>query len=124
MSYTIVGSGKVAYYTGYSENGKGGTDIFKVVLKDEFAQFHVLKAMVEDKSGKPLAAKITLIENETKKVQGIYKSNTTTGKFIMLVDPDKTYNFIIEAQEYQSYTSDLKYDVNSTDLLEYKLEKK
>lgn len=124
LSYTIVGSGKVAYYTGYSEIGKGGTDIFKVVLKDEFAQFHVLKAMVEDKSGKPLAAKITLIENETKKVQGIYKSNTTTGKFIMLVDPDKTYNFIIEAQEYQSYTSDLKYDVNSTDLIEYKLDKK
>lgn len=124
LSYTIVGSGKVAYYTSYSDKGKGGTDIFKVVLKDEFAQFHVLKAMVEDNVGKPIPAKITLIENETKKVQGIYKSNATTGKFIMLIDPDKTYNFIIEAQEYKSFTSDLKYDVNSTDLIEYKLDKK
>mgnify|MGYP006245240149 CR=1 FL=1 len=80
--------------------------------------------MVQDNAGKPITAKITLIENETKKVQGIYKSNATTGKFIMLIDPDKTYNFIIEAQEYKSFTSDLKYDVNSTDLIEYKLDNK
>jgi tetratricopeptide (TPR) repeat protein len=123
LNYTVVGSGKIAYYANYKATGKGGMDIYKVVLKDEFSQFHVLKAAVKDKKGNPLPAKITLIENESKKVKGIYKANSITGKFIMLVDPEKTYNIIIEANEYHSYTKKLSYNINSTETIDYKLDK-
>ena len=122
LNYSLVASGKVAYLSSYRTDSKGSTDIYKVVVKDEFAQFHVLKAVINE--GKPTTAKITLIDSASKKVHGIYKANSNTGKFIMLVDPEKSYSIIIEANDFQSFTSDLKFDVNSTERINYQLEKK
>lgn len=123
--YVVSASGKVGYYSSSREGGLGGQDIYKVVLKDEFVSEHILKGLVMSKKGNSsLMAKITLIENESKKVKGIYKSNNNTGNFIMLVDPEKTYSIIIESDDYYSFTSDLEFDVNSNDRVEFKLEKK
>ena len=123
--FVLSASGKVGYYSSSRDGGFGDQDIYKVILKDEFTKQHVLKAIVNDKKGKtPLSAKITLIENESKKVQGIYKSNDNTGKFIMLVDPEKSYNVIVESTSYHSYTAELEFDVNSDKRFEFKLEKK
>jgi len=122
LYYSVIASGKIAYFSSCRPDTKGGKDIYKVVLKDEFAQFHVLKAIIN--KDKPIAAKITLIDSESKKVHGIYKSNTNTGKFIMLVDPEKNYNIIIEADGFQSYTNTLEFDVNNTDRVNYQLDKK
>jgi len=123
--FVLSASGKVGYYSSSREGGFGGQDIYKVVLKDENVQQHVLKAIIKSKKGKEvLFAKITLIENESKKVQGIYKSNSNTGKFIMLVDPEKSYNVIIESDSYHSYTDELDFDVTSNKRFEFNLEKK
>ncbi len=123
--FVLSASGKIGYYSSSRDGGYGGQDIYKVVLKDEFVKQHVLKAVVNSKNGKtPLSAKITLIENESKKVQGIYKSNNNTGKFIMLVDPEKSYNIIVESKSYHAYTAELEFDVNSDKRFEFKLEKK
>mgnify|MGYP000265075833 CR=1 FL=1 len=64
------------------------------------------------------------IENESKKVKGIYKSNDNTGKFIMLVDPEKSYNIVIESDDYHTFSAELEFDVNKEELFEYTLEKK
>ncbi len=123
--FVISASGKVGYYSSSREGGYGGQDIYKVVLKDEFMKQHVLKAIVKSKKGEdPISAKITLIENESKKVKGIYKSNINTGKFIMLVNPENTYNVIVEAKGYHSYTSELEFDINDDKRFEYNLAKK
>ena len=123
--FVLSASGKVGYYSSSREGGYGGQDIYKVVLKDEFIKDYVLKAVVNSEDGKtPLSAKITLIENESKKVKGIYKSNDNTGKFIMLVNPEKTYNIIIESKEYYSYTEEFDFDINNDKKIEFKLEKK
>jgi len=123
--YVLSANGKVGYYSSSREGGLGGQDIYKVVLKDEFIKQHVLKAIVMSKSGKrPLSAKITLIENESKKVNGIYKSNNNTGRFIMLVNPEKSYNIIIESKNHHSFTAEFEFDVNSNKRLEFILEEK
>lgn len=123
LYYSVTASGKVAYYSSYKKEGNG-SDIYKVLLKDEFLQFHVIKAVVKGTKSSPIPAKITLIENESKKVHGIYNSNSKTGKFIMLVDPEKTYNIIVEAPSYHSYTSKLVVDVNNKERVEYQLDAK
>ena len=123
--FVLAASGNVGYYSSSQDGGYGGQDIYKIIFKDEALQLHVLKAKVNTKDQKnPISAKITLIENESKKVQGIYKSNDATGKFIMLVDPDKTYNIIIEAKDFHSYTTELEFNVNNDKLIEFTLEKK
>ncbi len=123
--YVLAANGKVAYYSSNREGGYGGQDIYKIVLKDENAQFHVIKSIITEKDGKtPLSAKITLIENESKKVHGIYKTNDVTGKYILLIDPEKTYNIIVESKDHHSISADLEFDINSDKLLEFKLDKK
>lgn len=122
LNYTVVASGKVAYVQGYRPEGKGSSDIYKIVLKDEFAQFHVLKAVIVAKGDAAISAKITLIDNTTKKVHGIYKSNENTGKFIMLVDPEGSYNLFVESEGYKPLSSELKFDVNSTERMKFQLD--
>ena len=96
-----------------------------VILKDEMIQQHVLKAkIIGDKKSDTPSAKITLIENESKTVKGIYKSNASTGKFIVLVSPEKTYNIIIEADNYNPISTEFEFDINSDKTIEFKLEKK
>jgi hypothetical protein len=96
-----------------------------VLLKDEFVSEHILKGIVLSKKGNStLPAKITLIENESKTVKGLYKSNNNTGNFIMLVNPEKTYSIIVESDDYHSFTADLDFDINNNDRVEFKLERK
>jgi len=122
--FVLGAKGKVGYYSSSRDGGYGGQDIYKVVLKDEMVKWNVLKAkIIADDQGVP-PSKITLIENESRKVKGIYKPNTSSGKFIMLVDPEKTYSIVVEASSYYPLTSELDYDIKSNDLLEFKLEKK
>jgi len=96
-----------------------------VLLKDEFVSEHILQGIVLSKKGDlALLAKITLIENESKTVKGVYESSNNTGSFIMLVNPKKTYSIIIESDDYHSYTTDLDFDINSSERIEFKLERK
>jgi tetratricopeptide (TPR) repeat protein len=123
--FVMAASGKVGYYSSTRVEGFGGQDIYRVLLKDENVKQHVLKAEVISKKGEePLFAKIMLIENESKKVKGIYNSNNNTGRFIMLVDPNKTYNVVIESDNYHSYSTELIFDINKSEKFIYTLEKK
>jgi len=123
--YVVSANGKIGYYSSSRTGGYGGQDIYKVLVKDEFVSEHILKGLVlSKKRGSFLLAKITLIENESKTVKGIYTSNNNTGNFIMLVNPEKTYSIIVESDDYHSYTADLDFNINDSKALEFKLERK
>jgi hypothetical protein len=125
ISFVLSANGKIGYYSSSRNGGLGKQDIYKVILKDEMIQQHVLKAkIIGDKKSDTPSAKITLIENESKTVKGIYKSNAATGKFILLVSPEKTYNIIIEADNYNPISTEFEFDINSDKTIEFKLEKK
>ncbi|MCB9173354.1 MAG: PD40 domain-containing protein [Flavobacteriales bacterium] len=123
--YVVAADGKTGYYSSSQNGGYGGQDIYKVVLTDEFEQLHVIKGEVYgDSETNPISAKITLIENETAKIQGIYKSKEGTGKFIMLVEPDKTYNYVVQADGFHPKTEELVFDIKSNKPIIFKLQKK
>lgn len=123
--FVLAASGKVGYYSSSRFGGFGGQDIYRVLLKDEQVKQHVLKAVtISKKEEKPLFAKIILIENESKKVIGTYRSNNITGKFIMIVDPEKSYNIVVESDGFHAYSTELDFDINKEERLEFKLKKK
>lgn len=123
--FVLAADGKTGYYSSSQQGGYGGQDIYKVVLQDEFEQLHVIKGEVYgDSESNPISAKITLIENETAKIQGIYKSKEGSGKFIMLVEPDKTYNYVIQADGFHPKTEELIFDIKSSKPIIFKLQKK
>lgn len=122
--FVIAADGKTGYYSSSQQGGYGGQDIYKVILKDEFEQLNVIKGEVYNAAdSKPIEAKITLIENETAKVQGIYKSKAGTGKFIMLVEQEKTYNCVVQADGYHSKTEELVFDIKNNKPVVFKLQK-
>lgn len=121
--YVVAADGKSGYYSSSQQGGYGGQDIYKVLLKDEFEQLHVIKGEIYDENSKPIEAKITLIENETAKIQGIYKSKAANGKFIMLVEQDKTYNCVIQSDGFHPKTQELTFDLKSGKPMIFKLQK-
>ena len=125
LFFVLSASGKVGYYSSSRDGGSGGQDIYKVLLKDENIKQHVLKAIIKSKENlEPIAARIMLIENESKQVKGIYKSNDNTGKLIMIVNPEKTYNIVVESDDYYTYSAEFDFDLNNDQRIEFNLEKK
>ena len=122
--YVVAADGKTGYYSSSREGGYGGQDIYKVLLKDEYEKLTVIKGEVLGKDDVPVSAKITLIELESASIQGIYKSKDGTGKFIMLVEPGKTYNYVIQADGYHPKTDELDFDIKSNIPIKFNLETK
>lgn len=122
--YVVAADGKTGYYSSSREGGYGGQDIYKVLLKDEYEKLTVIKGEVFDKDNNPVSAKITLIDLESATIQGIYKSKDATGKFIMLVKPGKSYNYVIQADGFHPKTDELIFDVKSKDSIKFLLEAK
>ncbi|MGE0566939.1 MAG: hypothetical protein AB7O73_03240, partial [Bacteroidia bacterium] len=79
-------NGQKAYYSSNKEDSYGLTDIYEIDTRfgdnDLMVKHGVL--FKNDSLGK---AKITLLDNETNKVAGIYNSNAKTGKFILIMNP-------------------------------------
>lgn len=122
--FVIAADGKTGYYSSSREGGYGGQDIYKVLLKDEYEKLTVIRGEVIGKDNEPVSAKITLIDLESASIQGIYKSKDGTGKFIMLVQPGKTYNYVIQADGYHPKTDELDFDIKSNTPIKFNLESK
>lgn len=122
--FVLAADGKTGYYSSSKERGYGGQDIYRINFNDQNKQLHVLKGVVYSNDSIPLQATITLIENESKNIQGIYNSKGQTGKFILLVIPEKTYSVIVESDDYHSYISELFFDITGEEILEFRLDEK
>ena len=87
-------------------------DIYKINFKLQAQILSVVKGGVssKDTSHVPVEAVITLINAQTKSVQGIYKSNQKNGHFIMLISPETNYSVIVEAKGYHTFSKTLYFD--------------
>lgn len=103
---------QTGYYSSAAKGGFGGQDIYKINFKLEAQLLSVVKGGVKsnDTTHIPIMATITLIDNRTKAIQGIYKSNPSTGKFIMVLSPESSYRAIVEADGYHTLSTELYYD--------------
>lgn len=121
----LTADGKIGYFASTMENGFGGKDIYKTIINDPPTNILILKGKaIDKKTNELLIAKITLIENESKKIQGIYKAKGNNGEFILLVEPDKSYNVLIEADGYHPISEELHFDVKKLTSLSYKMDSK
>jgi tetratricopeptide (TPR) repeat protein len=126
--FVLSTDGKRGYYSSVRPDSYGSSDIYMIRFPDEELNLKVCKGKVvsADSAAQPLAAKITLFNSKTNKVEGIYNTNQLTGKFIMIISPNKEYNIRIESKGYVSYSKDLLQPV-SDEKIEiiklYKMEK-
>ena len=94
--YALSTDGKHAYFSSLANSGLGGADIYSVEFKDyEEIALTVLsgKITIMDEEGLPYDAQIIVSDNGSPDAQSqIYKPNSSTGKYIIVLNPGKDYN--------------------------------
>lgn len=107
--FSCSADGKTGYYSSNQNGGYGGQDIYKIDMLFDHPKPTLVKGVVVDKEGKPIKAKITLIDEDSKKIHGIYNSNASNGKFLLIVSPDTRYQIVVEAEDYNSHVDYVEY---------------
>ncbi len=113
--FTISEDNKTGYYSSDRDGSLGGSDIFKIKMFDAANYQEVIHCSIFNKKEKTAVnAKITLIDEVSHKLKGIYRPNGS-GKFIMVVLPGVDYQIAIEAEGYNSRILHMNFP-ESTDL--------
>ena len=94
--FVLDKSGLFGYFSSDRSGGYGSQDIYKLELPVETG-YSIIRASVYSNK-LPVQAKISLIEEESKELIGIYNSNPINGAFVMVFEPNKKYKMIIEAE--------------------------
>ena len=112
LNFVMSADKLTGYYSSSAAGGFGGQDLYKINFRQEAEILSVVKGGVasNDTSHIPIEATITLIDKRTKLVQGEYKSNSTTGRFIMVVSPESSYQVVVEADGYHTFSGELYFD--------------
>jgi hypothetical protein len=125
LFFVLNVDGQKGYYSTNKEDSYGNTDIYEIDTRFGDNDLKVKSGMLfkDNIAGK---GKITLLDNEMNKVAGIFNSNPKTGKFIIVVNPLKSYKLIIQEDGFQAMVMELEplaFEKKESDL-EIKLIKK
>ncbi|HTF80889.1 MAG TPA: OmpA family protein, partial [Cytophagales bacterium] len=104
--FVVSPDNKRAYYTSLRAGGYGDKDNYMVSFEENRnAAIALLRGTVLDQNGKALDdVKITVTDNATGKVVGVYNANTKTGKYLFVLRSGKNYNISYEAKDFLFYS--------------------
>jgi tetratricopeptide (TPR) repeat protein len=103
--FVLSTDGQRGYFSSDRNGGFGGKDIYVANMSEAIIPLKIIKGHVLDtKNEKPLKATITIIDVEKKDVQGIYRSNAESGKYLIILPSDKQFKIVIEAEEFYPFT--------------------
>lgn len=107
LFFVMEANGKTAYYSSDQKGTLGEKDIFKVTFtsiskkKEAGPRLTILKGTISDeKSGALLEADIELIDNVKHEVIAKFKSNSSTGKYLISLPSGKNYGINVNANGY------------------------
>lgn len=109
--FVLNTNGTRGYYSSAKDGGLGGSDIYMIDTRfgDNDLKVKHGKVMIGNEISK---AKITLIDIESKQVSGIFNASSKTGKFLLVMNPVKSYKAIVEEEGCQTMIVDLEPLVN------------
>ncbi len=101
--------GKRAYFSSHHEDSYGDQDLYVMHLPEvKETSLIVLKGVVRDlEAESPVAANITVTDNETGEVVGVYNSNSFTGKYLIVIPAGKNYGVSVEAEGYLPFSENI-----------------
>jgi outer membrane protein OmpA-like peptidoglycan-associated protein len=108
--YVISPDGLNAYFSSFREGGFGEKDNYMATfINKKETPLTLVKGTVVDESGKPAKnVLITITDNETEQVVGIYHSNSKTGQFLFILTPGKNYNITYQADNHLFYSENME----------------
>tara|TARA_R110002096_G_scaffold295939_1_gene490298 strand:+ start:1756 stop:5355 length:3600 start_codon:yes stop_codon:yes gene_type:complete len=108
--FVTTPDGKRAYYSSFKEGGFGEKDIYLIQLLDADESNLTLyrgEFTFVDRMSPPQGAQITIINNNTSELVGVYSPRQRDGQFSAILEADNSYHFIYEADGYDSYEEDI-----------------
>lgn len=107
--YIVSSDGKRAYYSSEKAGGMGSHDIYQITLEEEVKTYvTILKGIVRDKeTEKPLGAELQIVDNESRKLIGKYRSNQKTGKYLVTLPSGKNYGISVRKPKYLFYSENV-----------------
>ena len=87
-----------AFFASDRENNPGLYNIFKIKMKKKKTDFVTIKGHFLSDQINTDKISISVIDNETKEMEGTYAVNKSTGEYLISLKPGKTYNFIVESK--------------------------
>lgn len=107
--FVLSTDGLRGYFSSDRKGGLGGKDIYVAHMSEAIIPLKIIKGQVWDSEDKsPVMATITIIDIEKKEVQGIYRTNAETGKYLIILPTDKRYKAVIEAENFYPFTEILE----------------
>ncbi len=107
--FVISLDGQTSYFASNRDGGYGNADIYVLNELEKQKELLMLKGIIytNDPVYKTLEATITILDYNTKEIQGIYRTNSKTGKYLMVIAPRKKYKVFIEAEGYYTYITEI-----------------
>jgi len=108
--YVISPDGRNAYFSSFREGGFGEKDNYMATfINKKETPLTLVKGTVVDESGKPAKnVIITITDNETEQVVGVYHANSKTGQFLYILTPGRNYNVTYQADNHLFYSENME----------------
>lgn len=107
LFYVLSGNGKYAYYASSKEEGVGDKDIYQVTLPTTL-NIALIKGRIriDDSDTAIIKSTIEVSNKSNGELIGIYKPNSKTGKYVIILNQDNDYSFNIYTDGFEPYAKD------------------
>ncbi|MFQ3575730.1 MAG: OmpA family protein, partial [Cytophagales bacterium] len=107
--FACATDGKSGYFASYRSDSRGDKDIYKYTGDIFPSTVYVLNGFVydSDNGNKPMLATIRVMDLDKKQVVRTIKTNSATGKFVVLLDYGKNYGIDIDAEGKLFYSENI-----------------
>ncbi len=104
--FVLQANGKTGYYGSSKPAGFGDVDIYSITFLEDIMKKNttLLKGRVINKTESPVGSAIVLKNKGTDKLIGTFKSNKTTGKYLVSLSPGIKYEIEVTADGYKTST--------------------
>jgi uncharacterized GH25 family protein/tetratricopeptide (TPR) repeat protein len=108
--FVTTPDGKRAYFSSFKEGGFGEKDIYMLQLidADEIAlTLYRGEFTLIDSNSPPQGAMVTITNNYTGELVGVYTPRQRDGQFSAILQPNNSYHFVYEADDFETYEEDI-----------------
>ena len=97
--------GQRVYYASRQPDGFGSTDIYLITFpSDDDRSLAVVASHIFETANKPFSnAIIRIYDAENNLLQGVYRPNSLSGKFVAVLPTGRDYRMVVQAEGYASY---------------------